>query len=113
MFFEQKLIAKYWCVTRITISILLITVSLILKTKQKYPSIIVFFVFYSLLLMVIFSKDLDNNYVFCGGALLALTYKVIDIMNIDTKIAFYKKTTYIDKLIDIKFELEKNGPPCE
>ena len=88
---------------------------MILKTKQKYPSIIVFFVFYSLLLMVIsvFSKDLDNNYVFCGGALLALTYKVIDIMNIDTKIAFYKKTTYIDKLIDIKFELEKNGPPCE
>lgn len=85
------------------------------RMKSKQTSVIVFFCVLLILLTVasIFSKDLDNKYVFFGGAFLALTYKVIDMMNSDTKTAFDKKTAYIDKLIDINFELEKNGQPCE
>lgn len=85
------------------------------RMKLKQTSVIVFFCILLILLTVAsaFSNDLDNKYVFFGGAFLALTYKIIDMMNSDTKTAFDKKTAYLDKLIEINFELEKNGQPCE
>ncbi|WP_353894779.1 hypothetical protein [Leuconostoc mesenteroides] len=85
------------------------------RIKSKQTSAIFFFCILFILLTVAatLSTALNTTYVFLGGAILALIYKLIDMMNTDTKTAFDKKTAYIDKLIDINLELEKNGQPCE
>ncbi|MDY5162551.1 hypothetical protein [Leuconostoc citreum] len=85
------------------------------RMRSRQTNVVAFFCVLLIVLTVasIFSKELDNKYVFFGGAFLALTYKVIDMMNANTKTAFDKKTAALDKLIDINFELEKNGQSCE
>ncbi|MFH0349546.1 hypothetical protein ACG92U_05665 [Leuconostoc citreum] len=63
------------------------------RMRSRQTNVVAFFCVLLIVLTVasIFSKELDNKYVFFGGAFLALTYKVIDMMNANTKTAFDKK----------------------
>ncbi|TOY71003.1 hypothetical protein DIS12_06010 [Leuconostoc citreum] len=84
-----------------------------MKSKHNKAVVSIMVLFFLLTVASIFSKALDSKYAFFGGAFLALTYKLLDMMNTDAKTVFDKKTAYIDKLIDINFELDKNGQPSD
>lgn len=84
-----------------------------MKSKQTIAIFLLLAMFFVATILSSIFPAIDSKYVFFGGIFLALIYKVIDMINTDTKTIFDKKTAYIDKLIDINFELEKNGQPCE
>ena len=84
-----------------------------MKSKQNMAICSLLAMFFVVTILSSLFPVIDSKYVFFGGIFLALIYKVMDMINTDTKTTFDKKTAYIDKLIDINFELEKNGQPCE